>query len=88
MLIQTCSLSLAKGFMQKALQGLTFAFCVKCCICSWICHVIFECEPAEVFFVCSSFIAEWEIYSVIFRFLDVKMGKMMLMSPIAPSSAI
>lgn len=39
--------SLVKGL--RDLQS--FALCVNLCICSWICHVILECESGGAFLV-------------------------------------
>lgn len=89
MLIQICSLSLAKSFMWEALQGrVVIALCEKCYICSQICHVILQCGPGHFGFTLPSL--GWEMHLVIFKFLVLKMCKitLMLSDPIPPSSAI
>lgn len=90
MLIQTCSLSLAKNFMREALQGLA----VICFVCK-ILHLFMDLSCDSQMWARRDFVFIFTLlvsvrYSVIFKFPDVEMRKITLMfSDVVPlSSAI
>ena len=92
MLVQTCSLSLAKSFMREALQGLA----VICFVCKNSTSVhgfvmyFSNTNHRNPFLSLTASASVWEVCSVVFKFPDVKMCRIMLMTrdPVLLSSAI